>query len=48
MEPLKSSKIPAVPAEQAADRPVLSCKEWGDHVIRGYYRNNVQWKGGSR
>lgn len=48
MEPLKSSKIPALTAEQAENRHVVSCKEWGDNVISGYYKDNVKWKEGSR
>ncbi|KAM3505598.1 hypothetical protein MY10362_002868 [Beauveria mimosiformis] len=48
MEPLRGTNIPALTLEQAENRPVVSCKEWGDDVIRGYYQNDVKWKDGSR
>ncbi|KAM3523157.1 hypothetical protein NHJ13051_005270 [Beauveria bassiana] len=48
MEPLKGTNIPTLNLEQAENKTVVSCKEWGDNVIRGYYQNDVKWKDGSR
>ncbi|KAH7357207.1 hypothetical protein BKA65DRAFT_393146 [Rhexocercosporidium sp. MPI-PUGE-AT-0058] len=41
MVPFVTPKIPPQTAEQAA-KPVETCKEWGDNVIKAYYIDNVK------